>query len=134
LIYTKNLLLIFHFIQCNTLKNCCNVKRENDIDGNQLVHPDKIVPVSLTSFLLRNKKACKRFGLQALCNFSFTCMSGRQDSNLRPHAPQTCALPGCATTRFDRCKFNTKEFFLSKYNNKYYYQENKKLHFLLVYC
>lgn len=26
-------------------------------------------------------------------------LSGGQDSNLRPHAPQTCALPGCATTR-----------------------------------
>jgi hypothetical protein len=25
--------------------------------------------------------------------------SGEQDSNLRPHAPQTCALPGCATAR-----------------------------------
>ncbi len=25
--------------------------------------------------------------------------SGRQDLNLRPHAPQTCALPGCATSR-----------------------------------
>src|SRR6185437_2442568 len=38
------------------------------------------------------KKACTRFRLQAF-------LSGRQDSNLRPHAPQTCALPGCATTR-----------------------------------
>ena len=61
-------------------------------------------------------------------------MSGRQDSNLRPHAPQTCALPGCATTRFDRCKSNAKEFFLRKYSNKYYYHENKNLRFLLVYC
>jgi hypothetical protein len=26
--------------------------------------------------------------------------SGRQDLNLRPHAPQACALPGCATPRF----------------------------------
>ncbi len=26
-------------------------------------------------------------------------LSGRQDLNLRPHAPQTCALPGCATSR-----------------------------------
>ena len=25
--------------------------------------------------------------------------SGRQDLNLRPHAPQACALPGCATSR-----------------------------------
>ena len=26
-------------------------------------------------------------------------ISGRQDLNLRPHAPQACALPGCATPR-----------------------------------
>ena len=26
-------------------------------------------------------------------------LSGRLDSNQRPHAPQTCALPGCATSR-----------------------------------
>ena len=26
-------------------------------------------------------------------------VSGRLDSNQRPHAPQTCALPGCATSR-----------------------------------
>src|SRR5690349_13714797 len=25
--------------------------------------------------------------------------SGRLDSNQRPHAPQACALPGCATSR-----------------------------------
>lgn len=25
--------------------------------------------------------------------------SGRQDSNLRPHGPKPCALPGCATPR-----------------------------------
>src|SRR5262245_42095029 len=25
--------------------------------------------------------------------------SGRRDSNSRPHAPQACALPGCATSR-----------------------------------
>src|SRR5262249_46326455 len=25
--------------------------------------------------------------------------SGREDLNLRPHAPQACALPGCATSR-----------------------------------
>src|ERR671919_522125 len=26
-------------------------------------------------------------------------MSGRLDLNQRPHAPQACALPGCATSR-----------------------------------
>jgi hypothetical protein len=29
----------------------------------------------------------------------FFFLSGRLDSNQRPHAPQTCALPGCATSR-----------------------------------
>ena len=29
----------------------------------------------------------------------FLIQSGRLDSNQRPHAPQTCALPGCATSR-----------------------------------
>ena len=28
--------------------------------------------------------------------------SGRQDSNLRPHAPHACTLPGCATPRRGR--------------------------------
>ncbi len=27
--------------------------------------------------------------------------SGREDLNLRPHAPHACALPGCATPRFE---------------------------------
>jgi hypothetical protein len=30
-------------------------------------------------------------------------LSGRQDSNLRPLAPHTSALPGCATTRTFKC-------------------------------
>ena len=29
-------------------------------------------------------------------------ISGRQDLNLRPHAPHACALPGCATPRASR--------------------------------
>src|ERR1041385_8024693 len=29
----------------------------------------------------------------------FEKWSGRRDSNSRPHAPQACALPGCATSR-----------------------------------
>ena len=35
-------------------------------------------------------------------------MSERQDLNLRPHHPQRCALPSCATLRF----FN--QYFLSE--------------------
>ena len=30
---------------------------------------------------------------------AFSIWSGRLDSNQRPHAPQACALPGCATSR-----------------------------------
>src|SRR5476649_594145 len=26
-------------------------------------------------------------------------LSGREDSNLRPHGPEPCALPGCSTPR-----------------------------------
>src|SRR5207247_7771233 len=32
--------------------------------------------------------------------------SGREDLNLRPHAPQACALPGCATSRFIHFRFS----------------------------
>ena len=31
--------------------------------------------------------------------------SGRQDSNLRPHAPHACTLPGCATPRLWGCNY-----------------------------
>jgi hypothetical protein len=37
------------------------------------------------------------------CNL-FSFWSGRQDLNLRHHAPKACALPGCATPRQDRLK------------------------------
>ncbi len=39
-------------------------------------------------------------------------LSGRLDSNQRPHAPQTCALPGCATSRTRSCKCtgNSQDF------------------------
>ncbi len=32
-------------------------------------------------------------------NITVELLSGRQDSNLRPHDPQPCTLPGCATSR-----------------------------------
>ena len=43
--------------------------------------------------------------------------SGRRDSNSRPHAPQACALPGCATSRLllfstsddEQCQTEQKE-------------------------
>lgn len=34
--------------------------------------------------------------------------SGREDLNLRPHAPQACALPGCATSRQKSSKRSSK--------------------------
>jgi hypothetical protein len=40
--------------------------------------------------------------------------SGRADLNRRPHAPQACALPGCATSRPDRI------IYYSKYGEKFY--------------
>ncbi len=42
----------------------------------------------------KKSKACKSM-IYRLCQV----LSGRQDLNLRLHAPQTCALPGCATSR-----------------------------------
>src|SRR5262249_52547140 len=34
--------------------------------------------------------------------------SGREDLNLRPHAPQACALPGCATSRSNHFRFSVE--------------------------
>src|SRR5207249_8150737 len=34
--------------------------------------------------------------------------SGREDLNLRPHAPQACALPGCATSRCTQFRFSAR--------------------------
>lgn len=36
-----------------------------------------------------------------IINITFNYWSGQQDSNLRPHAPQACTLPGCAMPRTD---------------------------------
>ncbi len=33
---------------------------------------------------------------------SFDKVSGREDLNLRPHGPEPCALPDCATPRYLR--------------------------------
>lgn len=46
---------------------------------------------------LKNKK-----GLLTRPFYEFVNWSGRKDLNLRPHAPQACALPGCATPRLER--------------------------------
>ncbi len=51
-------------------------------------------------------------------------LSGRQDLNLRPHAPQTCALPGCATSRTKHlpsviCHLSTVNCQLSTVNSKW---------------
>src|SRR6185295_16513068 len=43
--------------------------------------------------LPQQKNGCQA-GSRWLMNWS-----GRLDSNQRPHAPQACALPGCATSR-----------------------------------
>ena len=43
--------------------------------------------------------------------------SGRQDSNLRPHGPKPCALPGCATPRdflIDKDLVNQRPNFISE--------------------
>src|SRR5881394_102549 len=40
--------------------------------------------------------------------------SGRRDSNSRPHAPQACALPGCATSRQTDFKYGWKSCFVKR--------------------
>jgi hypothetical protein len=40
--------------------------------------------------------------------------SGRRDSNSRPHAPQACALPGCATSRQIDLKYRCKAGFVKR--------------------
>ena len=42
-------------------------------------------------------KKRRNIALRSVSPLSF--LSGRQDSNLRPHDPQPCTLPGCATSR-----------------------------------
>jgi hypothetical protein len=37
--------------------------------------------------------------------------SGRLDLNQRPHAPQACALPGCATSRLSSNSFSLSPAF-----------------------
>src|SRR5712691_3321284 len=46
---------------------------------------------------------------------AFIHWSGRLDSNQRPHAPQACALPGCATSRQTGFSMDAK-FALSNAN------------------
>src|SRR5208337_379282 len=42
--------------------------------------------------------------------------SGRRDLNSRPHAPQACALPGCATSRQNRLQKRAAEKPLQGYH------------------
>ena len=48
--------------------------------------------------------------------------SGRPDSNWRPHAPQTCTLTNCATSRKSRQKLLFREI---GYKGTLFFQQNK---------
>src|SRR5215208_6599022 len=54
---------------------------------------------SFSAKLFRTRSPEKQKGLQSTKTESPEGWSGRLDSNQRPHAPQACALPGCATSR-----------------------------------
>src|SRR6202030_4513644 len=42
--------------------------------------------------------------------------SGRRDLNSRPHAPQACALPGCATSRPQRPRKKAANLPIQRYH------------------
>src|SRR5436190_8943571 len=56
--------------------------------------------------------------------------SGRQDSNLRPHGPKPCALPGCATPRY----FYAKRFQASNFTGEYYEGQAKSRKYRIIFA
>src|SRR5437870_2851415 len=60
-----------------------------------------IVPNLLLLYFLRTTsvRGFQPAEIRGGCSMSEKEWSGRLDLNQRPHAPQACALPGCATSR-----------------------------------
>ena len=69
-------------------------------DRHSSKHPAAIRPVGTCRTGMR-EIAVSFFNIP-FSNISFS-QSGREDSNLRLHGPEPCALPGCATPRITSC-------------------------------